>query len=64
MSAWFVGGKDAPVQGEGDLDLGFVGYPGDGCGAGGEGGHFGGVSLFCGIWWRDVVWCSGECDSG
>lgn len=30
------GWEDASVQGEGDLDLGLVGGPGDGRGAGGE----------------------------
>lgn len=29
MSAWFVRGQDAAVQGQGDLDFGLVGYARD-----------------------------------
>lgn len=39
MGCWFVGEQDAAVEGEGNLDLCFVGDAGYGCGALGEG-HF------------------------
>lgn len=39
MSGWFVGREDAAVEGERDLDFGFVGYA---CDGGCSGGHFGG----------------------
>lgn len=41
----FVGGEDAAVEGEGDLDFGLVGCAGEAGGAGGEG-HGGGCLFF------------------